>query len=69
MNYTKPSFSVNPSEAKAPKDCQHGWVNQQRGTCVLCGEKVQLMALPKRPPGWYDPTVPYVGAVVNRRDL
>lgn len=45
MKYTQPSFSVNPSEAKAPKDCKHGWVNQQRGTCVLCGDKVPLVAI------------------------
>lgn len=36
MKYAAPSFSVNPSEARAPKDCQHGWLDP-RGKCVLCG--------------------------------
>lgn len=41
MNYLKPSFSVNPSEAKAPKDCKHGWV--AKGRCVLCGHRVIVL--------------------------
>lgn len=37
VNYLKPSFSVNPSDAKAPKDCRHGWIDWKRSRCVLCG--------------------------------
>lgn len=40
MKYTAPSFSVNPSAAKAPADCKHGWVDQKRGRCILCGMAV-----------------------------
>jgi hypothetical protein len=68
MMYQEKSFTV-PASAGKPKDCQHGWVNEKRGACVLCGEKVQFMALPQRPEGWYDPTVPFVATTLNRRDL
>jgi hypothetical protein len=45
VKYQQPSFSVNPSAAKAPAECKHGWVNQERGTCVLCGARVPLVAI------------------------
>lgn len=39
MNYTKPSFSVNPSGAKPPAECKHGWLDA-RHRCVLCGTPI-----------------------------
>ena len=38
-DFLKPSFSVNPSGAKAPAECRHGWTDK-RGKCVMCGERV-----------------------------
>ncbi len=35
-HFEQPSFSVNPSAAKAPIDCRHGWLDAHR-KCVLCG--------------------------------
>lgn len=35
--FAKPSFSVNPSGAKAPADCRHGWIDAKK-KCVLCGK-------------------------------
>ena len=40
MKYTAKSFTVPASSAKAPALCTHGWVDEKRKRCVLCGERV-----------------------------
>lgn len=45
MKYTAKSFTVPASSAKAPAECAHTWVDEKRGRCVLCGEKVSAPKL------------------------
>lgn len=39
MKYLDRSFTL-PAVGMPPEKCEHGWVNEAKGVCVMCGEKV-----------------------------
>ena len=39
MKYTRKSFTL-PAVEKPPEKCDHSWVNEAKGTCVMCGAAV-----------------------------